>query len=326
MVEIRLPISLVYETTGVTPVSDIIEALRATDDLARDAAALLPSFISGLQIDKSSLNVRILSQESPLREAFFLALLITYQDDLRSEVPPMIEDLFKVTVSDKYDTIVTLVFLTIVFYGTGLAIDAVKKMVTSSLPRERFEELSELLARQTGKTSDEVLKIIQAHFEKPSAAKRLLIQAKRIFLPSQRDRNAPMLVDRDRIDSNTIREIPYVGEAEKPSDFDRYKPYYGVMLDLHAMDRDKAATGWAAVADGISDRRLKVRVMDPVQPSDLWGQPQVKADIVLVSKLTADGYVPAEIQVTGLVKPAEPPALPPPSGTAARKPPRSRRG
>lgn len=320
MAEIRLPLSITYETKGATPVSDIIEALRATDDLARDTAALLPSFISGLQVNKSSLNVRILSQESPLREAFFLALLITYQDDLRSEVPPMIEDLFRVTVSDKYDTIATLVFLTVVFYGTGLAIDAVKKMVTSSLPRERFEELSELLARQTGQSADEVLKIIQAHFEKPSAAKRLLMQAKRVFLPSQRDQNSPMLVDRDRIGSDTIREIPYVGEAEKKADFDRYTPHYGVILDLHAMDRDKSATGWAAVAEGISDRRLKVRVMDPIQPSDLWGNSRIRADIVVVSKLTSDGYVPSEVQVTGLVKEPGTQPPPPPSDTGEEKP------
>jgi hypothetical protein len=173
-------------------------------------------------------------------------------------------------------------------------------MVTSSLPRERFEELAGLLARQTGKSPDEVLKIIQAHFEKPSAARRLLSQAKRVFLPSQRDHNAPMVVDRDRVESDVIREIPYVGESEDKVDFDRYTPAYGVELELHAMDRDKSATGWAAVAKDFSGKRLKLRVMEPVQPSDLWGKSTVLADVVIVSKLTSDGYTPWEIQVTGV--------------------------
>jgi hypothetical protein len=301
MAEVHLPLSITYETTGVTPIGDIIEALQATDDLTRDAAALLPSFIDGLRINKSSLNVRLLSQESPLREIFVVALFVAFQDDLEAEVPPMLENLFNVTVSDDYDTIVTVAFLAVVFYGVGLAIDAAKKMVCSSLPRERYHELAALLARQTGKTPDNIERIIRAHFEKPSAARRLARQAKRVFLPSQRDQNAPMVVDRDRIGSELIREIPYVQPAEKFSDFDRYTPYEAVELKIHAMDRDKSATGWAAVASAISDRRLKVRVMDPVKPSDLWGKDGVKADVVLVSKLTSDGYVPVEIQITSIL-------------------------
>lgn len=300
MTEIRLPLSITYETGGPTPVSDIIEALRATDDLVRDAAALLPSLIDGLRVNKSSLNVRILSQESPLREIFFVALFIAFQDDLEAEVPPMIESLFDVTISDDYDTIVTVAFLAVVFYGVGLAIDATKKMVTASIPRERYHELAALLARPTGKTPDDVERIIRAHFEKPSAAKRLMSQARRVFLPSQRDKNAPILVDRARVSSDVVREVPYSQPTEKKSDFDRYAPYDGVDLEIHAMDRDKSTTGWAAVAPSISDKRLKVRVMEPVKPSDLWGIDQINADIVVVSKLTAEGYVPTEIQITAI--------------------------
>lgn len=301
MAEVHLPLGITYETTGTTPVSDIIEALQATDDLVREAAALMPSLIDGLRVNKSSLNVRMLSQESPLRELFIVALFIAFQDDLEAEVPPMLENLFDVTVSDDYDTIVTVAFLAIVFYGVGMAIDAAKKMVSASAPREKYHELAELLARQTGKTPDDVERIIRAHFEKPSAARRLMSQAKRVFLPSQRDRNAPIVVDRARVPSDVVREVPYSQSVEKTSDFDRYTPYSGIELEIHAMDRDKAMTGWAAVAPAISEKRLKVRVMDPVTPSDLWGKDRIIADVVAVSKLTADGYTPFEIQITAVL-------------------------
>ena len=129
MAEVRLPLSITYETDGTTPVTDIIEALTATNLLAGDAVALLPSLIDGLVVTKSSLNVRILSQESPLRELFFVSLFFAFQEDLESEVPPMFEDLFGVTVSDKFDTIVTVAFLAVVFYGVGLAIDAARHVV-----------------------------------------------------------------------------------------------------------------------------------------------------------------------------------------------------
>ena len=300
MAEVHLPVSVIYETSGVTPVADIIAALQATDDLMRDAAALLPSFINGLQVNGSSLNVRLLSQESPLRELFVVALFVAFQDDLEAEVPPMLEELFNVTISDKYDTIVTVVFLAVVFYGIGLAIDAVKKAVTPSLPRERFTELSELLAAQTGKASSDIERIIRAHFNKPSAAKRLIRQAGRVFLPSQRAGNAPVVVDRDQIGSDVVREVPYANSNEKDSDFDQYTPYDTVELEIHAMDRDKASTGWAAVVPQISEKRLKVRVMEPVKPSDLWGKDWIIADVVLVSKLTSDGYTPFEVQITSV--------------------------
>lgn len=238
MPELRLPLSITYETEGVTPVEDVITALQATDALTRDAVSLLPSLIDGLKVEKSSLNVRSLSQESPLREIFFLAIFATWQSKLEEETPQMIEDVFKITVSDYYDTIVTVVFLIVAFYGVGMAIDAAKKMVTPSLPRDRYHELADLLARQTNRTPNEIERIVSSHFEKPSAPKRLVTQAKRVFLPSQRDGNAPMTVDRDRVGSDLIRQVPYSQGNEKASDFDRYTPYSDVELEIHAMDRD----------------------------------------------------------------------------------------
>lgn len=102
MTEIRLPLSITYETEIPTSVADVIVALQAAEAISKDAVSLLPSLIDGLQVEQCSLNVHSLTEGS-LREALFLALLFTYQADLAEEVPPMIEDLFKITVSDKYE-------------------------------------------------------------------------------------------------------------------------------------------------------------------------------------------------------------------------------
>lgn len=302
MSEIRLPLTIVYETSGVTPIADVIEALQATDVLVRDAISLLPSLIDGLEVSSSSLNVRALTQESPLREAFVVALLAIYGPALDQEIPPMLKDVFNVSVSDKYDSIVTVLFLAVVFYGGGLAIDAIKKTAADSGPRRMLNDLIALLSLETGKSEQDIRKILEAKFDKPSTVRRLISKSKRFFLPSQKDRNAPVVVDRDRIGSEIVRDVPYVDEAEKSVDLNRYTPHEDVELELHAMDRDKSSTGWAAVAKGVCSKRLKVRVMEPVQPSDLWSRSSVKADIVLVSKLTANGYAPSEIQVTSVAK------------------------
>ncbi|MEO3480296.1 hypothetical protein AAFO90_21855 [Phaeobacter sp. CAU 1743] len=57
---------------------------------------------------------------------------------------------------------------------------------------------------------------------------------------------------------------------------------------------------WAAVAQGVSDKRLKLKFLDGVSAKDLWGQETVVGDIVLVSKLTSDGYMPTEIHLTSV--------------------------
>ncbi len=300
MSEIRLPFAITYETEGVTPVSDIIEALKAVDTLTKDAASLFPSLIEGLHVERCSLNVRSLTQESPLREFFFVTLLVTYQDELTKEVPPLIEELFNITVNEDYDTLLTVAVMTLTFYGVAIAVDMAKKTFSDSMPRAKFEELVEVLASETGKPAADIREIIKAKFAEPSAARKIVGAAKRLFLPSQRDRNAPVVFDRDRISSDVIKEIPYPGDADKKNDFDRYTPYDSIKLELHAQDRDRAATGWAAVAQDVCEKRLKVRVMDTVALNELWGKDQVVADIVLVSKLTSDGYVPSEIQVTAL--------------------------
>lgn len=301
MAEIRLPLSIVYETEGVTPVSDIIAALQAANEVSKDVVSLLPSFFDGLKIEASSLNVRSLTQESPLREYFLLALIVAFQDGLKAEVPPMIEDLFNVRISEDYDTLVTVIFMIVVFYGASIAIDGIKKAFTKSLPRAKLDDLINVLAVETGRPAQDIRSIIESRFEKPAATTRLLHQVGQFFLPSQKSKNAPVRFDRDVIPTETVREIPYQKSGdEAKQDFSRYRPQNGVELDLHAQDRDKAATGWAAVAPSISPERLKVRVLDPVKPSDLWQRDRIKADVVVVEKLTANGYQPTEIQITAL--------------------------
>lgn len=177
MQQIQIPLNIIYETDVPTPISDVIVSLQSVEAISKDAVSLLPSLINGLQVEKCSLNVPSL-EEGSLREAFFLAMLVTYQPELAKEVPDMIETLFSVKVHDKYDTITTVVFLIVLFYGVGLAIDVAKKAFTDSLPRQKFNELVDILAHETGKPASEIREIIEARFQQPAAAKRIVKGAK----------------------------------------------------------------------------------------------------------------------------------------------------
>ena len=234
MAEIRLPLSITYETEGTTPIADVIEALAAVDALTEDAVALMPSLIGGVRIEKHSVNVQSLTQGSPLREVFFISIFLAFQEELEREVPMLAEELFNLNVSDKFETLLTVALLAVAFYGVSIAIDVAKKTFSDSLPRAKFEELIQLLASETGKPASDIRKIIEARFGKPSAVRRLVSFSKKLFTPSQKDKNAPVVFDRDRVTSDVIREIPYQGDSDQQTDYDRYTPYEGVALELHA--------------------------------------------------------------------------------------------
>lgn len=298
MAEIRLPLSITYETTGATPLSDIIASLQATDVLAREAIALVPQFIPGIVVEKCSLNVLHLSQESPLRELFMFSLIIAFQDSLEAEVPPMLEDLFKVEVSSDYDTLVTVIFMIVLFYGADYSIQAVKKIVSNQKLKKKYDEVLQDLSSATGQTKEEIEQILEKRFGKPALMKRLIENAQRFFLPSHREGGAPIQIDRSDIEEDAIREVPFLGSVDSPADLSKYEPRQDVVLEIHAQDRDKGSTGWAAIAEEISDQRLRMKIMDPVKPEQLWGRDTIRGNIVIVSKLTAYGYRPTEIHLT----------------------------
>lgn len=300
MSEIIVPFSISYQTDGTTPVADIIAALHSTDHVMREAVSLLPSLIDGLSVSGCSLNVRIISQESPLKELFGIALIVAFQDELKTEIPPMLESLLGITIDDKYDSVVTVTFMTVLFYGVSFAKDAILKKVENHRPRQMLDDLVATVARQLGKSEKEVMQVLEAKFSKPNVVKRLVKETVQFFLPSQKALNAPILIDRAIIDTPTVREVPYTPSDEAVTDYDRYTPMNGVDVEVHAMDKDKNATGWAAVVPSVSEKRLKMRLMDPLSSGDVFGIEKLIGDIVVVSKLTSEGFVPAEFQLIAI--------------------------
>ncbi len=298
MAEIKLPLAITYETKGVTPIADVIAALQAAEIAIQDAISLIPSVIPGVHVEQSSINVRHLSQESPLRELFALTLIVAFQDDLKTEIPPMIETLFNVDVPEQYDSIVTVMTMIVLFYGAAFLKDAAVKTMEDGALRRQVNALIAQVAQSTGKSEQQVKAIFDAKYSKPGPVKRLAKAVRGFFTPSQREGDAPVTFDRKRVEREVIREVPYPQEFQDKEDFERYTPHHEAVLEIHAQDKDKINTGWAAVPKGITDRRLRMKLVEPVTANDLWTKDTVRADIIVVSKLTGDGYVPSEIQIT----------------------------
>jgi hypothetical protein len=117
------------------------------------------------------------------------------------------------------------------------------------------------------------------------------------FLPSRREGSSPVVIDKRRIEPPVISQIPFPEQIEGKEDFEKYDVYDGVEIILHAQDRDKNATGWAAVVSDVSEKRLRLKLIDPIRPRDLWGKDRVTGDVVVVSKLSGDGFSPSEVHL-----------------------------
>lgn len=279
---------------------DVIAALQAADIAIQDAVSLLPSLIDGVHIERSQINVRSLSQESPLRELFVVSLIVAFQDDLKTEIPPMLEDLFKVNIPDSYDSLVTVVTMIVLFYGASFLKDAAVKAVEDGALRRKLDNIVDQLAKNTGKSKEDIKKILDAKYGKPATVKRLAKAVQGFFIPSQREGGVPILFDRERVESEVVKQIPYAEEFSAKEDFERYDSYDDVTLEIHAQDKDKINTGWAAVPKGVTESRLRMKLVDPVTAHDIWTKDTVRGDITIVSKLTSDGYTPAEIHLTAV--------------------------
>ena len=301
MGSVHLPLSITYDTRDATPIGDIIAALQATDAAVSDAVSLLPSFVDGLRVESVHLSVQQLTQESPLRELFLVALFIAFQDGLEAEVPTMLEDIFRVNIPDSYDTLVTLVTVIVIFYGAAFVKDVAVKASENGAIRRQLNSLISELSAAISKPEDEIRDILAARFGKPAPANRLVKTVRGFFRPAKREGASAISFDRKSIPSDVVREVPYPEEVEEKEDLEKYESHSGVTLEIHAQDKDKANTGWAAVPRGITERRLKMRLIEPVSVSDIWTKDEIVGDITIVSKATADGFVPSEIHLNRVV-------------------------
>ena len=68
-----------YDLDGISSVAAVAESLLANERLAKEAALLLEALIPGLVIEQTTVSVKRVVQESPLKEPFVVALVAAFQ-------------------------------------------------------------------------------------------------------------------------------------------------------------------------------------------------------------------------------------------------------
>lgn len=290
-----------YETNDPVPIADIIASLQGIEIAVREAAAFLPYILPGVDIQRVDVRVREVAQNSPLRELYFIAMFAAFQKGLEDEVPYAIEHLTGVAISEKWDTLVTVTVLTVLFYGVG----ALRNMLVGAPDGPAQDQLNSLIkemAHLTSFSEEQIREKLDARYSKRKPWQRLADAIGKAFRPSKRQASAPMLVNGRHLDHLVVRDVPSDYIVDNLDDHSPFRSFDDVTLEIHAQDRDHGGKGWAAVIPTIADRRIPLKLMTGLKASDLWGQNEVRGDVIVLYDRVADGMVPKSIHLQRLTR------------------------
>ena len=296
--QVTVPFHMEYETPGSVPIGDVIESLTALKLLIEEGGFNLGHIVPNLSVEKVQVNVRSISQQSPLRELLLVTLFLAFQKQLEAEVPPAIESLLNVQVSKEYDTIVTVSVLMLIFYGVGYAKDLISNVTTRTQTQKMLDRLIGEFSKETGVAEEDVRKRLKARYKPRGRMKLLAASAVKFFKPSKDQGNVPITVGRRKIEPRLIREVPTDFAFNDASKLERSRNHSSIALDLHAQDKDKELAGWAAVPVGISGKRLRMKLVDGVTPDQLWNRDSIIGDIVMKYRRVGMEFEPYEIHLS----------------------------
>jgi hypothetical protein len=289
--------SVRYLTNDPVPIREIIESLQGTETILNEMARLLPSFVDGLKVEKIEIKVREIAQESPLRELFLVALFMGFQKQLEEEVPNLITDTTGIIIPDRFDTLVTVLALIVVFYGTGALKDLVFGVGPAGASENQLNGLIKELSVTVGRTEESIREVLSKRYGDKSMWRRLANATSKFFSPSKHQDSAAIEVNDRLFSREIVADVPADYLVDHESDTQPSRNFSAVRLEMHAQDRDHAGRGWAAIANGISQKRLRVKLMDDVSSQEIWGHDVVTGDITVVYDRVGTELVPNEIHL-----------------------------
>lgn len=281
---------LEYEIEEWPSIAEIIATLEANDYLLQRAGDVLEECLPGLEIQRATVAVRAISQESPLREWFAFAVVMTFQKRLEQEVPQLIEKLTGHQLPEEYDTLVTVLVMLIAIYGISAMF---KKLFPGREPKHLDDEYHRLITvagDYINVTPDQVDAAVRETVE--GQKRRPTETAARRFFSPVRGRKNRGIRGRGAasISEEAIAEVPSEvfaldDEAEKTST----RIENDVQIVLHAADRDRAVHGWAGHIPGHLDTRVKMQVDKAIKPERLFGRRAIRGDVLIVYDVTPEG-------------------------------------
>lgn len=280
--ELIFPHTVVYSNRRDVPLQDIARSLIAIADIAERLPAAFEKMFDGLTIDRIDVQLIGISRSS-YHEDYVFKVIAKQAERLLERVA---ERTGLTILSEKKEALSVLI-LALLLIGAAWGITKL-----SSRPSIHIENLR----IQTVERAAEILEISPHDFQRAvdetlseKGRKALGRSASDFFAPAKREDQAVITSGGIQIPREAINEVPLPEMLELIEEVEPTRFLEKQKIILRALDRDSAKTGWRCVIDGLSDRRVKLRIAPNIPLDRLWRQEEVVGDVMVRFRQTADG-------------------------------------
>ncbi len=285
-----------YDVDKPVAVEDLVRSIQAHAKLMRTSLGLISDIVPGLTFQPKYVSVSLLSQQSPLKEMFAFAVVVSYQDALEEEVPALVERLTGMPMSDEYDTLVTVLVMIVAIYGISKAFDALFPGRSKASLDETKTSLLSRAAKISGVAVDRIAAAVEVLVTGKS--QRAVVSASQsVFAPARNHdgvaikdgRGAVLVSERAVRDAQAAAGLPidFADDHEKATHPPSF--HQGVRIVLHAMDKDRKKLGWAGHCPDLFDKRIPMHLEKSVLPASIFGKDEIVGDILLTMEESDDG-------------------------------------
>ncbi|HEV7285993.1 MAG TPA: hypothetical protein VGN75_14150 [Kaistia sp.] len=267
---------------------DVASSILANKYLLQESAKLFEDFFEGLSVELVKVHVASVSQQSPLRESFLVALLVVYQGDLEKAVPKVVADLTGLTIPEEHATLLTVGSCLVAFYAVDWAYRKISNGAESVRIKNVLDGLVKDISEKHGLPEQRVREALD---KKYTGRKRLHLARKALhwFRPAKIMAGGIVVAGSVAVDAATVQDVPLNAslDAQQPEEIS--DPYENVEISIVAQDKRSIKQGWAGTIEKISDDPIKLRLFPPITPDQAFMKPAVRGDGILVSRLQVDG-------------------------------------
>lgn len=270
--------SLTYPDYSKPSLTEIANTLIAHEKLAALIGEVLEKAVDGIKVE----SVRIELEQAELgslHEHFFVALFVFFQKDLEKDLPDVIEALTGVQVPERYDTLVTVLFLLLLFWGSRYVTARVRRREEAGpapppppAVQGDYNTYVHIAAGQLNVPPERIEQAVEAVATKGNRRQTLSRAAVDLFRPAKRGGNGRIVpAGTPEVSQAAIEEFPNEAALADLGRETEIEPYAGVVLAIRATDRDKRAQGWAGIleVDGLEKRRVPVTLYPTIDVASL---------------------------------------------------------
>lgn len=270
-----------YSNRELVPIADIIESLQALERIVKMCPGVLEG-VTSVPIKRIEVYVEEL-QSGSLLEKVVVRLFFRSEEELDAFIDKTRDKILQPGMPR--NVLIGAVLASLIGYGAVLVANSQKAAGSTTITANN-NVIINLGAGQVDLTPEVFRAIVESSV---TDKKDLAAQSVKFFKPARADSQAAITLDKNdalAFSPAVISATPNKAEFEKQS---QVKDLRDVDLHIRATNLDSLKQGWAGLIPGLIDRRVRLQLDPSVNPTDVAGRFQVRADVSIVYKMDKSG-------------------------------------